>query len=118
MSFSITIEQPSETLFVLSATGELDAYTAPDVRAELAQLTGTTDALTVVCDLSAVTFLDSSGLGVLIGALKRLRESGGELRIVQPRSEARRIFSLTSLDRVLPIYETPAEAIAASAPTG
>lgn len=116
--FSITIEKPAEALFVLKATGELDAYTAPDVRAELAQLTETAGPLTLVCDLSAVTFLDSSALGVLIGALKRLRESGGELRIVQPRSEARRIFSLTALDRVLPLFETRAEAIAASAPAG
>lgn len=111
MSFAVTSEAVGEGVAVVSPAGELDAYTAPDVRAALVDVVEG-GAEVVVCDLSAVTFLDSSGLGTLIGALKRLRERGGELLVVQPVPSARRIFALTSLDRVLPLFETREEALA------
>ena len=58
----------------------------------------------LVIDLAAVTFLDSSVLGALVGALRRLRERGGTLRIVRPANAAARIFELTGLDAVLDLY--------------
>jgi anti-sigma B factor antagonist len=70
-------------------------------------------ATAVVCDLSAVTFLDSSGLGVLVGALKRLRERGGELYVV-PGTAGRRILELTALDRVIELHESRGAALAAA----
>mgnify|MGYP000315357322 CR=1 FL=1 len=113
MSFALTREAAGEAVVVVSPAGDLDAYTAPEVRAALTDLIEE-GAAVVVCDLSAVTFLDSSGLGALIGALKRLRERGGELLIVQPGPSARRIFALTALDRVLPLFDSRAEALAAA----
>ena len=65
----------------------------------------------LVIDLSGATFLDSSALGVLVGALKRMREADGQLDIVLPTSPLRRIFEITALDRVLVLHETRAEAL-------
>ena len=68
----------------------------------------------VVVDLEAVTFLDSSALGALVGVLRRLRERDGQLRIVQPRTAAARIFELTGLDAVLDLYPDRAAALSAA----
>jgi anti-sigma B factor antagonist len=112
MSFAVTVEKPSTAVYVIAPAGELDAYRAPDVRAELVRVIEA-GAAVVVCDLTAVTFLDSSGLGVLIGALKRLRERDGELYVV-PGKAGRRILELTALDRVVELYESRAAALAAA----
>ncbi len=97
---------------VVGLRGELDAYQAPALRETFAAvLEGSTD-LVLVLDLTAVTFLDSTALGAMVGALRRVRESGGELRFVLPETPARRIFELTSLDRALDVRASRAEAMA------
>ena len=62
-------------------------------------------------DLSAVSFLDSTALGTIVGLLRRVRERDGELRVVLPETEARRIFELTSLERSLDIRPSRASAL-------
>ena len=69
-------------------------------------------ASNVVVDLSHVTFLDSMALGVLLGALKLLRANSGELRLVVPTPELRRVFELTLLDEVFALARTRQEAFA------
>jgi len=86
---------------VLHLRGELDAHEASQIRARLHELIDEGPS-TVVVDLSAVTFLDSTILGLLVGGLRRMREQGGELRLVYPPDPARRIFAFTGLDRVFP----------------
>lgn len=93
---------------VLAVTGEVDAYTAGDLDAPLSVLYSP-DAVApelVVVDLSEVQFLDSTGLGVLVKALKRSRESGTMLRLVVAEDRILRVFSLTGLDEVMEIYPT------------
>lgn len=68
---------------------------------------------TIILDLSEVTFLDSMALGVLVGAAKRARADGGELRLVVPGTSIRRILEVTLLDRVFPLDRTLAESLAA-----
>jgi anti-sigma B factor antagonist len=87
----------------LRLEGDLDAYSAPDVRSQLHGLieqSGTGGVLVV--DLTRVTFMDSSILGALVGALRRIRERDGELRLVYPPQPVKRIFELTGLDGVFP----------------
>ena len=65
-------------------------------------------------DLAAVTFLDSSGLGAIVGTLRRLRERDGRLTIVEPETAASRIFEHTGLDTVLDLYDGREEAVSAA----
>jgi len=108
----VSIEE-SDGIVVVSPRGELDAYTPPRLRSELHRLVEAGNR-TLVVDLTDVSFLDSSALGVLVGTLRRLREREGELRIVKPRPLAMRAFEVTSLDRVLNLYGTRKEALAAA----
>src|SRR5215471_19113708 len=98
---------------VLEVGGEIDVYTAPQLRARLISLVED-GARRVVVDLGRVEFLDSTGLGVLVGALKRLRGVGGELSLVCGQERLLKIFRITGLDRVFTLYPTVAGATAGS----
>jgi anti-sigma B factor antagonist len=112
MESASTIEQLGDT-YVVTARGELDVFTAPALRLDLQRLAENSAVAVLVIDLFAVTFLDSSGLGALVGALRRLRERGGSLRIVRPQTPAARIFELTGLGEVLDLYPTRDAALSA-----
>jgi anti-sigma B factor antagonist len=97
---------------VLSVEGEVDLYTAPAVReAAIEAMEAGADHL--LLDLTEVPFMDSSGLGVIVACLKRLRESGGDLAVVSPPSSPpTKLLSLTGLDHAIPTHATVDEAIA------
>ena len=94
---------------VVTLHGELDAHDAPRLRTlfggAVESLAGA-DAPRLVLDLTAVEFLDSTALGTMIGALRRVREAGGEMIVVLPETSARRIFEITGLDSVLDVSAT------------
>ena len=87
---------------VLRVTGEVDVYTAPALRERLLDLAAE-GAVHVVADMSRVDFLDSTGLGVLVGGLKRLREHDGSLTLVISATRILRLFEMTGLTRVFPV---------------
>ncbi len=97
---------------VLEVGGEVDVYTAPRLRERLVELVEG-GARSVIVDLSRVEFLDSTGLGVLVGALKRLRAAGGSLRLVCGQERLLKIFRITALDRVFSLFDTVEAAVAA-----
>jgi anti-sigma B factor antagonist len=90
---------------VLEVGGEVDVYTAPRLRERLVELVEL-GSRHVVVDLSRVEFLDSTGLGVLVGALKRLRAVNGTFGLVCPHERLLKIFRITALDRVFALYDT------------
>ncbi len=90
---------------VVEVAGEIDVYTAPQLRERLINLVES-GARQVVVDLGRVEFLDSTGLGVLVGALKRLRSAGGELSLVCAQERLLKIFRITGLDRVFTLYDS------------
>ncbi|HEX2772564.1 MAG TPA: STAS domain-containing protein [Micromonosporaceae bacterium] len=96
---------------VLEVGGEVDVYTAPRLRERLVELidAGGRD---VIVDLGRVDFLDSTGLGVLVGALKRLRSAGGTFALVCNKEPLLKIFRITALDQVFPLYPSVEAAIA------
>jgi anti-sigma B factor antagonist len=96
---------------VLRVAGEVDVYTAPRLRERVVQLLA--DGVRhVVADLREVDFLDSTGLGALVGSLKRLRERDGSLTLVTGPERVLQVFRLTGLVRVFALYGSVAEAIA------
>ena len=99
---------------VLAVHGDADLHTAPELRERLADAIDT-GARTVVLDLTETTFLDSMALGVMIGALKRMRARDGQLRLVVTRDEVRRILEITQLHRVFPLDESLDEALSSVA---
>lgn len=89
---------------VVSVYGEVDLYTAPRLQTELATLVR--DGVSrLVVDLSGVEFCDSTGMNVLLSAMKRLRENGGSLELAAPRSAVRRILQVTGLDTVFSVHD-------------
>jgi anti-sigma B factor antagonist len=89
---------------VVTATGEIDLYTAPQLQSELTRLPRS-GFDRVVVDLSEVEFCDSTGMNVLLAAMKRLRERGGTLELAAPRSAVRRILQVTGLDTVFTVHD-------------
>ncbi len=99
-------------LLIVEVTGEVDLFTAPELKAAITQgVEG--GARHVVVDLSETRFLDSSALGVLIGAVKRLRAREGGLTIVNIDPNISKTFEITGLDQIFTICETRGEALSA-----
>jgi anti-sigma B factor antagonist len=96
---------------VVTLRGEIDVYTAPRLRQALIDLVeeGATD---IVVDMSAVEFLDSTGLGVLVGGLKRVKSQEGELKLVVSQDRIMKIFDITGLAKVFPMFGSLDEAVA------
>ncbi len=90
---------------VLEIGGEIDVYTAPRLRERLIEMVSTGEKRVVV-DLGRVEFLDSTGLGVLVGAHRRLRANAGSLTLVCPHERLLKIFRITGLDSVFDIHKS------------
>jgi anti-sigma B factor antagonist len=101
-------ERVEEGVPVITVVGEIDVATAPQLRESLHRVIARGQS-TVVLDMLAVTFLDSTALGVLVGGLKRCRELGGELHVVVADARIRKIFEITGLDKVFPLATTLTE---------
>ena len=97
---------------VLQVAGEVDVYTVPEVRDRVIKLIDDGTAH-VLADLRQVTFLDSTGLGMLIGSLRRLRARDGSLTLVCDTDRILKLLRVTALDRVFVIRPTTREAITA-----
>src|ERR1700748_3575814 len=97
---------------VVDVEGEIDVYTAPRLRELLIDLVNKNNYQLVV-NMEKVEFLDSTGLGVLVGGLKRVRAHDGSLDLVCTQERILKIFRITGLTKVFGIHETVDEAIAA-----
>ena len=81
--------------------GEIDIATAPDLRGRLEAAIEGNPGERIEVDFARVTFVDSSGLGVLIGAQRRARAAGGDVTVTNLRASLRTVFELTGLDKLL-----------------
>ena len=98
---------------VIDVQGEIDMYTAPRLRELLIDLVSK-GSYQLVVNLGKVGFLDSTGLGVLVGGLRRVRAHDGSLDLVCTQQRILKILKITGLTEVFGIYETADQAIAAS----
>jgi anti-sigma B factor antagonist len=101
---------------VISVSGEIDVYTAPSLRERLNELVAS-GHYDLVVDMEGVEFLDSTGLGVLVGGLKRVRSHDGTLRLVCAQEKILKVFRITGLTKVFPIHATLEEALADTSST-
>jgi anti-sigma B factor antagonist len=99
---------------VLAVHGELDFDGAPSLRLALIEAIDENPGRRVVVDLEGVDFIDSAGLGVLVGGLKRVRAADGELVLVATGRSVVRVLELTGLTRVFEIHPSRAAALGAS----
>ena len=90
---------------VVAVGGEIDVYTAPKLRDCIAELVGA-GAYDIVIDLEAVEFLDSTGLGVLVGGLKKVRAHDGSLELICTQERLLKIFRITGLAKVFVIHDS------------
>jgi anti-sigma B factor antagonist len=110
--FHLDIVGPIGDCAVIQVTGEVDVYTAPMLRDQIRELAAK-GAVHLIADLSRVDFLDSTGLGALVGGLKRLREAGGSLALAITSARILRIFQITGLTKALAARSSVTDAITA-----
>nr|WP_281364595.1 STAS domain-containing protein [Nocardioides marinus] len=98
---------------VVTVGGEIDVYTAPKLRDKITELVAA-GVYDLVIDMEAVEFLDSTGLGVLVGGLKKVRAHDGSLQLVCTQDRLLKIFRITGLAKVFVIHDSAEAALAAS----
>ena len=104
---------PGSEVAVLSVTGEVDIYTAQALDERLVEVINS-GRTKVVMDLTGVGFMDSTGLGVVVKTLKRVRELGGSLGLVVTDDRIHKVFRITGLDRALDLHGSVPDAVAAA----
>jgi anti-sigma B factor antagonist len=111
MDGALDITVRTEAGIVIAAvTGDIDISTVSVMRETLLELAGTGG--TLIVDLNRVTFIDSAGLGALVGAYRRATARGGSLHAVCSRPQIRRLLWLTGVDRRIPLAATVDGALA------
>ncbi|MHB1340780.1 MAG: STAS domain-containing protein [Coriobacteriia bacterium] len=108
MELDIAVERDGTTCRI-TVTGEVDVYTSPMLKAHIVDAVddGCTD---MIVDLEGVGFIDSSGLGVLVSGLRRVKERSGSMRLVCTKENILKIFRITGLDKVFPVFSSMKEA--------
>jgi len=95
---------------LLKLNGEVDVYTAPKLKSRLVDLVDQ-GKFKIIVDLEEVDFMDSSGLGVLVGGLKRVRSHDGAIALICTQENILKIFRITGLVKVFPIFENRDQAV-------
>ncbi|MBT2206805.1 MULTISPECIES: STAS domain-containing protein [Actinomadura] len=109
MDLKVNDYTTDDGLTVINVEGEIDVYTAPKLREKLIDLVNK-GKFHLLVDMEKVEFLDSTGLGVLVGGLKRVRAHDGSLELVCTQERILKIFRITGLTKVFGIHDTIAEA--------
>ena len=111
VEFEISDRKVDEETHVIAVTGEIDLFTAPEFKQRMSALIDAGRSRLVV-DLSETTFIDSSSLGVLIGAHRRLKLRGGVLLVVCASEAIAKTFKITGLDGVFTLADSVDAALA------
>lgn len=114
-SFNVETLPAGECCAVLRVNGDVDVSTAPELRERAVEMLAR-DFVHLIVDLRDVVFLDSTGIGALVGVLRRVRAQDGSLMLVACSERLLNIFEVTGLGNVFDIYPALEDAIAASEP--
>ena len=110
VSLDVESRQTDSGVTVLAPTGRLDVAGAPALKDAVSEAMKSGQPRLVI-DMEGVSFVDSSGLGSVVAALKQVRSSKGDLRLAAPNQQVRVVLELTTLDRVFPYYATVEDAL-------
>ena len=111
MEMDLVINVRNEgTVPIIDLSGEVDAYTSARFREAMVDLIET-GAANLIVSMMKVEYIDSSGLGALVGGLKRSTERGGRIVIVCDNPQIRKVFEITGLEKVFPLYAVEADAV-------
>lgn len=99
---------------IIELSGEVDAYTCSMLRDAMVEVIEQGNPMVVV-SMADVEYIDSSGLGTLVGGLKRASEHSGRIAVVARSIQIRKVFEITGLEKVFPLFETEIDATAALA---
>jgi anti-sigma B factor antagonist len=106
----VLTRQVDNGVTVVAPTGRLDVAGAPALKDAISEVVKNGPPR-VVIDMEGISFVDSTGLGSVIAALKQIRSSQGDLRLAAPNQQVRVVLELTTLDRVFPYFSTVEEAL-------
>jgi anti-anti-sigma factor len=101
----IDVTQPSEGVYLVSLSGEMDIATGPEFTARIAEL-GSGGSHRVVVDLSGLTFLDSSGINALVSSARAIGTDGGEVVLAAPTPHIWQVFEIVNLSEVVTIEQS------------
>jgi len=110
MALEVETRTADNGITVVAPTGRLDVAGAPALKEAISEVVKNGPPR-IVIDMEGVSFVDSTGLGSVISALKQVGGSQGEMRLAAPNQQARVVLELTTLDRVFPYYATVEEAL-------
>ena len=104
MDIKVNVRETQGDTYVVDLNGEIDVYTSPKVKDAIGDLIDK-GHYNLVINLEKVRYIDSTGLGVLIGGLKRVREHGGTVNLVCTNPQIKKIFDITGLVKIFGIYD-------------
>ena len=114
MDIKVNVRESEGDAYVVDLTGEIDVYTSPKVKDAITELIDK-EHYNLVINLEKVRYIDSTGLGVLIGGLKRVREHGGSVNLVCTTPQIKKIFDITGLVKIFGIFDAEQRAMKALA---
>ena len=109
MDLQINIRSGTDVT-IMDLSGEVDAYTSARFREQMVELIEN-GAVNLIISMDKVEYIDSSGLGALVGGLKRASEREGRIVIVCNNPQVRKVFEITGLERVFPLFAIEEEAV-------
>lgn len=102
MEITVTIRKK---VLVVSLSGELDHHTAKDVKNLIEEVIKNRGVVNLVFDFTNLTFMDSSGIGVVIGRYKLIRSMGGKVTIVSPARNVSKLLSMSGINKIIEIFD-------------
>lgn len=102
MEITVTIRKK---VLVVSLSGELDHHTAKDVKNLIEEVIKNRGIVNLVFDFTNLTFMDSSGIGVVIGRYKLVRSMGGKVTIVSPARNVSKLLSMSGINKIIEIFD-------------
>ncbi len=107
----INVREVANNIIILDINGEIDLYNAPEIKENIK---GHMESgkVNIIINLDKVSYIDSSGIGVLISSLSNLKKAGGALKIINVYASVRKVFELTKLTSFFDIYDNENDAVA------